>query len=133
MGRKKIERLFSKTVALGLVAVLGLGATGIGEVAASETASEEVSQESESNDSYSYDAADYDSERIANNYTKVSAGYTLPVYEKEAVEISTVAAVTDAGDAKETSETRDYEKSDKVLDLTTGNTITLQIEVPEDR
>lgn len=132
MGRKKIERLFSKTVALGLVAALGLGATGIGEVAASETASEEVSQESESNDSYSYDAADYDSERIANNYTKVSAGYTLPVYEKEAVEISTVAAATDAGDAKETSETRDYEKSDKVLDLTTGNTITLQIEVPED-
>ena len=48
MGRKKIERLFSKTVALGLVAALGLGATGIGEVAASETASEEVSQESES-------------------------------------------------------------------------------------
>ncbi len=51
-----------------------MGSTGVSEVFADENTEEE---EDNSSDTYTYDA-EYVSERIANNYTKVSTGYTVP-------------------------------------------------------
>ncbi len=132
MKRKKIDRFLKKTVALGLVMVLGLGGLGIDKVAADETSSEEGTEEQETDSTYSADGTEYDSERISNNYTVVSAGYTLPVYTGEAVTYAAGEYAVDLENGKETSDTREYKMADTVLDLTTGDTVTLVIEVPQD-
>ena len=45
------------------------------------------------------------SERISHNYTKVSAGYTLPVYTGDDIPAAVDESVTDAGGAGWTDET----------------------------
>ena len=98
MGRRKIKRLFMKTVSLGLIAALSLSATGI-SVLADEEVSDAAGDGSVAESSYSYDAGDYSSERITRNYTRVSAGYSLPAYTGEAVIISSGDNITELGDA----------------------------------
>lgn len=125
MGRKVFRKRVSRAVALGLAATLCVGSTGISEVWADEQTDEE---EESSSGTYTYDA-EYVSERIANNYTKVSAGYALPEYAGEDV----VCKMSEAAEDTDylTSDTRDYEGDEEVLDLTTGDTVTLKVEVPE--
>ena len=125
MGRKVFRKRVSRAVALGLAATLCVGSTGVSEVFADENTEEE---EDNSSDTYTYDA-EYVSERIANNYTKVSAGYTMPEYTGDDVVCKISESAGDSG--KLTSETRDYEGDSEVLDLTTGDTVTLNVTVPE--
>ncbi len=121
MGRKVMRKRVSRTVALGLAATLCICGIDAGDVRADE---EEAASESSTYD------AEYVSERIANNYTKVSAGYTLPEYTGEDI----VCRMSEAAKNTQqlTAETREYAGDEKVLDLKTGDITTFVMDVPED-
>ena len=143
MGRKKLEKLFPKVISLGLVTALCISTIGAYDVWATEAGTEVTAEdteslteesegeESEAEASYTYDA-EYQSERIATNYTKMSAGYTLKEYTGEDVVYSMEENVTDAGNAELVAETREYEKAAKVLDMQIDDEVTITIDVPED-
>lgn len=144
MGRKKLRRIFPKVISLGLVTTLCLSNTGMSvwadEVEETTESTEgteategtEEAENTEGTATYSSYDAEYVSERIASNYTKVSAGYTLPEYTGADVTYNMEASVTDAGTANLVTDTREYEKADKVLDLQIDDQVTLTIDVPED-
>lgn len=71
------------------------------------------------------------SERISRNYTKVSAGYTLPAYTGEEIRIAPEEAVTDAGSAEWTGKTMGYPAA-QVLRVRYGDTVRMKAEIPED-
>ena len=71
------------------------------------------------------------SERISRNYTKVSAGYTLPAYTGEDIRLVPEEAVTDAGSAEWTGETMGYPGT-QVLRVHYGDTVRMKAEIPED-
>ena len=71
----------------------------------------------------------YSDERISNNYTIVSGGYTQPKYQGANVEYPIKDIVT-GGNAMMTTETYDYAKSDSVLLVEIGQEATLTIDVP---
>lgn len=143
MGRKKLRRIFPKVISLGLVTTLCLSNTGMSvwadEVEETTESTEgteategtEEAENTEGTATYSSYDAEYVSERIASNYTKVSAGYTLPEYTGADVTYNMEASVTDAGTANLVTDTREYEKADKVLDLQIDDQVTLTIDVPE--
>ena len=72
------------------------------------------------------------SERISRNYTKVSAGYTLPVYTGDDIPLAVDESVTDAGGAEWTDETMGYAGAAKVLRVRYGNTVVLNADIPAD-
>ncbi len=127
------KKKFMKAVSLSLIVVLCLSTTGIKEVAAKDLSTGTAEQETgdTSAKSYSYSADEYRSERISNNYTKVSAGYSAPLYSGEDVVIDMESHVTGMGDHF-TTETRDYDGTGKVVDLTRGDILNLKVEVPQD-
>lgn len=131
MGRRKSGKIFMKAVSLGLVVALGFNTTGIMDVAAQELSSAATEQTTEATtESYSYSADEYKSERIASNYTKVSGAYTKAAYAGEDVSYNMGDVLTSGGEYA--TDNRNYEGSDKVLDLSTGDNITLTIDVPQD-
>ena len=71
------------------------------------------------------------SERISRNYTRVSAGYTMPAYSGEDIPLVPEESVTDAGSAEWTGDTRGYSGS-RVLRVRYGDTVRLAAEIPED-
>lgn len=82
--------------------------------------------------SSTYSAQDgYVNEMIANNYTKVSAGYRAGLYAGGEVIMKAAERITGEGAGQTTSETRGYELADAVVDLHLGDTITLNVDVPE--
>lgn len=127
MGRKRFTRNMSKAVSLGIVAALCANSMGISEVFA-ETSAESTE---EASSGYTYDA-EYVSERIANNYTKVSAAYTLPLYEGEDIVYKINEIVSGTEGAEKTSDTRDYAEAGEVVDMTRGSKVTLTVDVPQD-
>ena len=77
--------------------------------------------------SATYDAQ-FVSERISNNYTKVSAGYTAAAYAGDPIVFPFSQAT---GDAQLTSDTRDYGVFPSVLDVTADNVVELTVNVPQ--
>ncbi|MGX8699582.1 MAG: extracellular solute-binding protein, partial [bacterium] len=117
-----MNRWVRKSVSVLLAAVMALGMAGAAFSAGGEAAD---------SGGYSYNTA-YVSERIANNYTKVSAGYTFPAYTGADVVVNAADAVTPAGSDKITGETLSYGKADKVLNLVFRDEVTLTVNVPKD-
>ncbi len=74
----------------------------------------------------------YMSERISRNYTKVSAGYTMPAYTGKDVAIRIEDGVTDPGGAEWTEETEGYEGSGRVLRVKYGDAVRIRAEAPAD-
>lgn len=146
MGRRKIKRLLMKTVSLGLIAALSLSATGGGVVLADEAIPGASETEDAVEGSYSYNAEEYVSERITRNYTKVSAGYSFPAYSGEAVIVSSGDSISELGDAHvflqgdsagfEDAQLKEvvqnYAGGGKLVDLTIGNVVVMEITVPQD-
>lgn len=132
MGCRKAGNIFSKAVSLGLVLSLGIGTVAGREVYAAENETqlpeETVAEETES--TYSYEADEFTSERIDNNYTKISAGYTLPVYTGEAQIYQMEDVVSDA--AKLTEDVMGYSAAAKVLNLSGGDTVKMEVDVASD-
>ena len=103
---------------LALVLVICMTASLLGGCSGSGTAS------SGSLDGYSYENSEFVSERISNNYSKVSAAYTYARYSGETLVFHPV------GESM-TSDTRDYAGADRVLDLKAQDTVDITVTVPE--
>ncbi len=72
-------------------------------------------------------------ERISNNYTRVSAGYTLPVYAGEPKVFAAADAAPEAGSAEVVSDIpAGLENADRALRLHYGDQVTLKVTAPED-
>ncbi len=78
-----------------------------------------------------YDAG-YVSERISNNYTKISAKYTSKAYSGEDLFWAAADVTVGEGLQKLTTDTRNYAGSAKVLDLTVDDVVEMTISVPQD-
>ncbi len=151
MGRKKLQKTLPRVVSLALIAALLATGSGVSTALASSTDTEETeAAESEAvdtttddadtstddttsstDDSGSDESSDtYVSERISNNYTKVSAGYTLSEYTGSDV-VYEMADVVTVGTDLLTTSTQGYEDSDQVLALEYGDEVTLTIDVPQ--
>ncbi len=78
--------------------------------------------------SATYDAQ-FVSERISNNYTKVSAGYKAPAYSGDPV-FAFAAPASGATTASET-EGRDLVGGGQVLDVTAGDTVEIAVSAPQ--
>lgn len=130
MRRRESGKILKKAVSLGLVVALSMNTTGSIEAAAQELSSE-TTESAGDTAGYSYNAEEYTSERIANNYTKVSAGYSMAAYAGEDVVYDMETSYKE-GDASFAEDSYSYEDSSKVLDLSNGDKFTLSIDVPQD-
>ena len=120
-----IQKLFVKVIAL--VIVVNLLFTNI---SASIVYADNVEKKSANSYEYSYDE-EYVSEMISHNYTKVSALYTAKAYAGNEITYYMQDVVKDLGNSQLTTDTYDYGKADKVLNMVLGDTVTLSIEVKE--
>ncbi len=130
MRRRESGKILKKAVSLGLVVALSMNTTGSIEAAAQELSSE-TTESAGDTAGYSYSAEEYTSERIANNYTKVSAGYSMAAYAGEDVVYDMETSYKE-GDASFAADNYSYDDSSKVLDLSNGDKFTLNIDVPQD-
>lgn len=120
MGRNKMSKVLSLTLAASLLfSCLSVFDVRAGEENQSESGSLSSAQKT------------FTSEMLSHNYTKVSAGYTAPVYQGEVVHFSAAGSVMDLGSAQITQETRGYQGETTVLDMGIKDTVTLTIEAPE--
>ena len=72
-------------------------------------------------------------ERISNNYTRVSAGYTMPVYDGEAQVFAAADAQPEAGNAEVVSDVpAGLKNADRALRLHYGDQVTLKVTAPKD-
>ncbi len=78
----------------------------------------------------SYDAG-YVSERISNNYSRVSAKYKYKAYTGEAILCPMMDLVSGDASAKLTADTRDYSHAEQVLDLTVDDVVELTVTAPQ--
>lgn len=127
MGYKKVKGVFPKMVSVVLVAALGVGMTGVATVQADVDDSGEAAGSS----TYTFDA-EFVSERISNNYTKVSSAYTLPAYTGEDVVFNAADCVTDLVGGAISSDTYHYGKAETAVDMKIGDTVKLTVDVPQD-
>lgn len=135
MRRKFSANKAKKTVAVVAIAAL-LAASVVQRASADVISTEDAAQTAETAADASAeggsDTEEYASERISTNYTRTSNKYTASDYTGDTVSYPISDAVQ--GDAKSalTSETREYEDSSEVLDLSAGDKVQLEIDVPED-
>ena len=129
MGLMKLKKNFPKAVSLVLVAALCLGVAGTGELSAAETGNGVVGQGSTRVSAAG--GEEYVSERISNNYSRVSAGYKMSVYDGADVVVSMGDAFV-SGSAGLVQDTMGYEGSADVLDLSAKDTAVIRVQVPKD-
>lgn len=121
MRDRNVFRPLRKGLALTLA--VGMLASVLGTGASAAPAPEETGSSATYN-------AQYVSERISNNYTRVSGGYTLKNYTGETLVFSAEQAVQSGG--KIASDTMGYESADQVLDVVMGDVVELTVDVPQD-
>ncbi len=122
MRDRKTKTIWKRGLALLLAA--GMTVSMLGGCASSG------SGDAASLDEYSYDSGDFVSERISNNYTKVSAKYSAKEYAGETLKFCFADLV--AGSDYLVSDTMDYADADQVLDITVDDVVEYTITVPED-
>ena len=108
---------------LALMLVVSMTASILGGCAGSGSGSEG------SLGDYSYESNEFISERISNNYSKVSKNYTAKAYSGEE-QVYYLAGLVDSGAL--TAETMDYTGADRVMDLSAKDTVEVTLTVPED-
>lgn len=120
MRDQKAVNLLKKGLAVTLAASVfaSLLCVGAGAAATGEGASQSATY-----------AAQYVSERISNNYSKVSAGYRHGAYAGD--ELVYPFAGLLAGDARLTTDTRGYASADKALDVAVDDVVEVAVSVPE--
>ena len=132
MGHKKMGKLLSKAASFILAAIFAFCSIGSDWVSADARSTTAKESEEAVADSYSYEADEFVSEKIANNYTKISAGYTMPVYRGADVVYRMKQIVSKKSRTLLTKDTKDYQDAEDVLDVSLGETVELTILVPED-
>lgn len=132
MRRKNMTKNVKKTVALGLATALVVGCVGQRFIASADTAMTDENAATSEADSSTGRAEEYSSERIGTNYTIMSSKYTLKDYAGEKVSYEMGKVAQGDSRSKLTTDTKEYEKSNKVLNLVTGDKADVEIDVPED-
>ena len=79
---------------------------------------------------YSYESSEFVSERISNNYSKVSSKYTAKEYTGQDLKFCLADLL--AEDERLVSDTRSYADAAKVLDITVDESVEYTVTVPED-
>lgn len=124
MGRRVFTKTAKRVIALGLVSALFLSSFGYSDVRADE--------ESNGSSESTYKADEFISERISNNYSKVSAKYKFQAYKGEDITVHTAEQVIATEGADTTTNTRDYSGTKEVLDLEIKDEVSVSVEIPED-
>ena len=112
--RKRLTRVFS------LILAAAFAFTPAGEAVSANNGS------TASDTSATYDMQ-FDSDRISNNYTAVSAGYSAKKYSGQAL----VFPFSEGTGGTVTTDTKGYEGNLSVLDVKENDVITLNVNVPE--
>ena len=122
MRKSNLKKRWHRGIAAALAAGILLSAGGgtVPATAAEESAGSTV-----------YDAG-YVSERISNNYSRVSAQYTCKAYQGEEVVLLMADAAAGSLASKLTADIRGYGYADKVLDLTVDDVAEFTVTVPAD-
>lgn len=121
MTDRKTGRLFKRALAATLAA--GMLASALGGCASNEK------RDLSSYGDYNY-SSQYVSERISNNYSRVSAQYSSGVYSGEALEFQFADLVQ--GDGRLTQTVRGYSSAAQVLDLQASDVVEFSVQVPQD-
>ncbi len=139
MGCKGKHKAILRIVACFLAVVLSvnflLGDVVYADNEETDAETVEVTEEAESTEETEEETtedSEYISERISNNYTKVSATYTLPVYTGADLVYTMEEILVETTGEGLTDEIRGYEDADLVLAMAYEDEVTLVIEVPED-
>jgi len=119
-----------KAVSLALVASLILGSL-IGDSGAF-TARADDGGSSTSPAEEASAGSEYSEERINHNYSIVSAAYKSAEYTGEAKDFTAESSVVATGSSLLTDDVKGYEKAAKVLDLTLGADVSIDVDAPED-
>ena len=130
MRRKIFTTKVRKTAALVLAA--SLVAACVGQRAKADPVTDQTNPEDITEQASGKAGEDYSSERISTNYTVISKKYSLSDYSGDAVSYKMEDAATGDSEQKLTNETKSYEGSSQVLNLSTGDTAQMEIDVPED-
>lgn len=125
MGLMKLGKNFHRAAALVLAAAVFAGTAGNVPAAVNAGDGGSADRISAVHDSQ------YVSERIANNYSRVSAGYRMSVYDGEDIPVSMGDAFV-SGSAVPAEDTMEYTGAADVLELGAEDTAFLRIEAPED-
>ena len=125
MSRRKAKRI------IGFILMLVMLLSSLGMAPLAAPAAPKSGTVADSASTYST-KTEYVSERIANNYSKVSAAYALKPYAGENVVISLADAADEASAAMVSADVRGFRGADKVLSLVYGDVVNLKIDVPAD-
>ncbi len=135
MRHKKIKSNVKKTVLLGMLAALTAASIGYKASATSETpdtgGSDDTAKDAKAGISASV-SGEYSSERIGTVYSVMSAKYTLQDYTGDALVFPAGDSTPEDFKSKLSEDTQGYSGGSKVLKVSAGNKIQLEIDVPQD-
>lgn len=123
MSERKIMKRLKSGLSIALAAMLLAVNTGSAAFADEPASSADEAVSSGAPATYN---TQFVSERISNNYTKVSKRYTAPGYSGEEL----VFPFASGQGGAVTSDTMGFEGSDSVMDMTAGDTAELTVSVP---
>lgn len=115
-----IRKKLTKATALVLTTILFISTFGVNMFVQAE----EMESYAEST------AITYSNERIDNNYSIVSAGYTLPEYSGSQIDYQ-IDEIYQDGTAKLVTDIRGYTKNSSVVEAQMGDEVNLVIDVPQ--
>lgn len=123
MHKHNLKRRLKRVLAMSLAGVIALSTVGV-PVRAADAGTPAGS-------TAVYEAG-YVSERISNNYTKISAKYTSRAYSGEDIFFAAADAARGGTTGLLSTDTRDYAHAAKVLDLTVNDVAEMTLSVPQD-
>ncbi len=135
MRHEKLVGNVKKMTALGTAAALAVGCacycagrpSGGAAKRADAAASSDKAVDSANSDGQT---EEYSSERIGTNYSVVSEGYTMPDYAGDEVRRPVSEIVTKDSDGAVAADSKGY--GSDALDASTGDTIRMELDAPED-
>lgn len=135
MRHKKIKSNVKKTVLLGMLAALTAASVGYKASATSDTSdtggSTDTAESAKAGTSASV-SGEYSSERISTVYSVMSAKYTLQDYTGNALVFPAGDSTPEEFQSKLSEDTQGYSGGSKVLKVSAGNKIQLEVDVPQD-
>ena len=123
MHKLNLKGRLKRVLAMSLAGLIVLSAVGV-PVQAADTGTP-------AGGTAVYDAG-YVSERISNNYTKISAGYSFGAYSGEDIFFAAADTAQGGTSGLLSTETRDYAHAAQVLDLTVDDVAEMTVSVPRD-
>lgn len=135
MRHKKIKSNVKKTVLLGMIAALTAASIGYKASATSDTTDTgggtDATQDNKAGTSASV-FADYSGERISTVYSVMSAKYSLSDYTGSELVFPAGDSTPEDSKALLSDDVQGYTKGNKVLKVSAGDKVQLEVDVPQD-